>query len=75
VQVASLESSEGCDARTTVTTAGVLTVTSWWHCTGGTRLAFAAYRSGGHSFPQPVGTTPSGGAVIWSFFTGSALVP
>jgi poly(3-hydroxybutyrate) depolymerase/peptidoglycan/LPS O-acetylase OafA/YrhL len=73
VQIARLESTDGCPATGTVQVRGTLRLTTWSHCADGTRLGFAVYSSGGHSFPQALGATPSAATVIWAFFTGSAL--
>ena len=73
VQVARLESADGCPATGAVQVQGSLRLTTWSDCTDGTRLGFAVYSSGGHSFPQASGATPSAATVIWTFFTGSAL--
>jgi polyhydroxybutyrate depolymerase len=58
-------------AATTTQTRGALRLTTWRDCADGTRLAFAVYRGGGHSFPQPTSTTPSAATVIWAFFTNA----
>jgi polyhydroxybutyrate depolymerase len=73
VQVARLESTDGCPATGTVQVHGSLRLTTWSDCADGTRLGFAVYGSGGHSFPQASGATPSAATVIWAFFTDSAL--
>jgi poly(3-hydroxybutyrate) depolymerase/peptidoglycan/LPS O-acetylase OafA/YrhL len=75
VQVSLLKSADGCAAETSVETRGTLLLTTWRDCAEGTRLAFAVYHGGGHSFPQPSGATPSGAAVIWAFFTNSGRLP
>jgi poly(3-hydroxybutyrate) depolymerase/peptidoglycan/LPS O-acetylase OafA/YrhL len=73
VQVARLESTDGCPATGTVQVHGSLRLTTWSDCADGTRLGFAVYGSGGHGFPQASGATPSAATVIWAFFTDSAL--
>jgi poly(3-hydroxybutyrate) depolymerase/peptidoglycan/LPS O-acetylase OafA/YrhL len=73
VQVARLKATDGCSDHQEVTTQGSLSLTTWRSCSNGTRLGFAVYHGGGHSFPQPQGATPSGAAVIWAFFTNSSL--
>jgi polyhydroxybutyrate depolymerase len=73
VQVARLKTDNGCTDHQEVTTQGSLSLTTWRACASGTRLGFAVYHGGMHSFPQPDGTTPSGAAVIWAFFTDSGL--
>jgi len=52
-----------------------LTQTSWTGCADGTRLALAAYSTGGHSFPIPPTCVPAATQVIWSFFTEKPLAP
>jgi len=71
VQVARLVSDDVCSTKKTTTqTRGILRLTTWPDCADGTRLAFAVYHGGGHSFPQASGATPSAAAVIWAFFGG-----
>jgi poly(3-hydroxybutyrate) depolymerase/peptidoglycan/LPS O-acetylase OafA/YrhL len=70
VQVARLETLDRCSAKTTKQTRGIMALTTWPDCADGTRLAFAVYHGGGHSFPQASGATPSAAAVIWAFFNG-----
>jgi poly(3-hydroxybutyrate) depolymerase/peptidoglycan/LPS O-acetylase OafA/YrhL len=73
VQVARVKAADGCSDHQEVTTRGSLTLTTWQACENATRLGFAVYYGGTHSFPQPEGATPSGAAVIWAFFTNSGL--
>ncbi len=75
VQIARLRQNLGCPTKSTTSTHGDVTLTSWSSCTGGKRLAWAVYTIGGHNFPPPTATTPSGAQVIWSFFTKTALAP
>jgi polyhydroxybutyrate depolymerase len=74
VQIARLRSAE-CTGDGATTTHGSMTITTWTGCADGTRLAFALWNSGGHSFPQPKGNTPGAAPVIWSFFTQTPLRP
>jgi polyhydroxybutyrate depolymerase len=46
-----------------------------WQCGDGTRLAFAVWDTGVHSFPRPPASQPSAAAVIWAFFTRALLAP
>jgi polyhydroxybutyrate depolymerase len=75
VQIARLRTNLGCPARSSALRHGNMTITSWSSCTGGKRLAWAVYAIGGHNFPPPTATTPSGAQIIWSFFTKTALAP
>ncbi|HEY1625473.1 MAG TPA: acyltransferase family protein [Streptosporangiaceae bacterium] len=73
VEIARLESTDHCPATTTVQVRGSMRLTTWNGCADGSRLGFAAYTSGKHSFPQPSGATPSAAAVIWAFFSKTVL--
>jgi polyhydroxybutyrate depolymerase len=78
VQIARLRRNLGCateSTRSTRSTHGSMTFTTWSSCTDGKRLAWAVYTIGGHNFPPPTANTPSGSQVIWSFFTQTALAP
>jgi polyhydroxybutyrate depolymerase len=75
VQIARLQTSLGCPATSTTATHGDMTLTSWSSCTDGKRLAWAVYTIGGHNWPPPTKHSPSGSAIIWSFFTKTALAP
>jgi polyhydroxybutyrate depolymerase len=68
VEVARLRAVDGATGAATVVTDGALRL-STWHGQDGTLVDFAVYRSGGHSFPQPSGDTPSGASMIWAFVT------
>jgi polyhydroxybutyrate depolymerase len=70
VQVARLRKLDGASGPATVTRRGDLTL-SVWQGVGGTRVAFAVYQGGGHSFPQATASTPSAAALIYSFVTGT----
>ncbi len=52
-----------------------MSLTSWSGCAEGKRLAWAVYTIGGHNWPPPTAHSPSGSAIIWSFFTTTALAP
>jgi poly(3-hydroxybutyrate) depolymerase/peptidoglycan/LPS O-acetylase OafA/YrhL len=73
VQVALVKAADRCSGHPEIATRGSLTLTTWQACENATRLGFAVYNGGTHSFPQPEGATPSGAAVIWAFFTNSSL--
>ncbi len=75
VQIARLRQNLGCLTTSTAAKHGNMALTSWSSCTDGKRLAWAVYTIGGHNFPPPTATTPSGAQVIWSFFTKTALAP
>jgi polyhydroxybutyrate depolymerase len=75
VQIARLQSDLGCPSKSTSATHGDMTLTTWSSCTDGKRLVWAVYATGGHNWPPPTAHTPSGSAIIWSFFTQAALAP
>jgi polyhydroxybutyrate depolymerase len=64
---------EQCPARSAVSHAGAMKLTTWSGCGKGTRLAFAVWTGGKHSFPRPPASVPAASAVIWSFFTKTKL--
>lgn len=68
-------SADKCGARTTATKSGSMTQTTWSTCAGGTRLAFAVWSVGVHSFPRPPASVPAAAQVIMAFFTKTALAP
>ncbi len=49
--VAELHAAEKCPAKSTVTHSGDMTLTTWSGCADGTRLGFAVWPGGVHSFP------------------------
>jgi polyhydroxybutyrate depolymerase len=73
VQIARLETDLKCSDKKVVTL-GQMTV-STWSCAGGKRLEWAYDKTGGHGFPIPIGNTPGGNQLIWSFMTNTALAP
>jgi polyhydroxybutyrate depolymerase len=75
VQIARLRDADECPGNGATTAHGAMTIASWAGCADGTRLGFALWDSGGHSFPQPKGNTPAAAQVIWSFFTRTPLSP
>lgn len=72
-EVARLHAADGCTLPPTAATRGSMRLVTWSDCKNGTRLGFAVYRGGGHSFPQPTRSTPDGASVIWAFFTKTSL--
>jgi polyhydroxybutyrate depolymerase len=72
---ADLRTAERCPAKGTVTHSGTMTLTTWSSCGDGTRLAFAVWQGGVHSFPRPPASVPAAAQVIWSFFTRAAIAP
>jgi polyhydroxybutyrate depolymerase len=70
-----LQSAEKCSADRAVTHSGSMTQTTWATCGDGTRLAFAVWQAGVHSFPRPPVSVPAAAQVIWAFFTKSAIAP
>src|SRR6266702_7980759 len=73
--VADLHAGEKCPANRTVTHSGTMTLTTWPACGAGTRIAFAVWRGGVHSFPRPPASVPAASQVIWSFFTKTPIAP
>lgn len=68
-----LESVDQCSARHAVTHSGSMTQTTWPACGGGSRLAFAVWSGGVHSFPRPPASIPAASQVIMAFFTKTAI--
>jgi polyhydroxybutyrate depolymerase len=73
--VAQLRETDQCTAQPAVTHSGSVTVDTWSGCAAGTRLAFATWTDGKHSFPRPPASVPAAAQVIWSFFTNTPLAP
>jgi polyhydroxybutyrate depolymerase len=70
-----LQSVDKCSARRTETKSGSMTQTTWSTCGNDTRLAFAVWSVGVHSFPRPPASVPAASQVIMAFFTKTALAP
>jgi hypothetical protein len=70
-----VHAADKCPAKSTVTHSGTLTLTIWSGCGNGTRLAFAVWSVGVHSFPRTPVSKPTASQVIWAFFTKTALAP
>lgn len=73
VQVARLRGAGSCGAAISTARSGWLTYTEWG-CADGTRVGFAVYASGVHSFPPPASYEPAAAAVIWAFFRGAKTI-
>jgi polyhydroxybutyrate depolymerase len=73
--VTDLRAAEKCTAKSSVTRSGTMTQTTWPACAGGTRVAFAVWPGGVHSFPRPPASVPAAAQVIWSFFTKTPIAP
>jgi polyhydroxybutyrate depolymerase len=71
--VSRLRGADKCTAASAQTRSGTMKLTTWSRCGDGTRLGFAVWQSGGHSFPRPPASVPAAAAVIWAFFTGTRL--
>jgi polyhydroxybutyrate depolymerase len=71
--MARLHAAEKCPAKSTLKHYGTTTVTTWSGCANGSRLGFAVWPGGVHSFPRPPASKPGANQVIWSFFTKTAL--
>jgi polyhydroxybutyrate depolymerase len=75
VEVARLRATDGCTGNPVLAVHSTMTLTTWSDCASGERVGFAVWDTGGHDFPPPKGKTPGAAAVIWSFFTSTALAP
>jgi polyhydroxybutyrate depolymerase len=73
--VARLRETDQCTAQPVVKRSGNMTLDTWSGCADGTRLAFATWTAGVHSFPRPPYSVPGAAPVIWSFFTNTPLAP
>jgi polyhydroxybutyrate depolymerase len=71
VEVADLHSVDHCAAPAAVASHGSLKLTTWRGCAHGTRLSFAVYTGGKHSWPLGGRGTPSAATLIWGFASGS----
>jgi poly(3-hydroxybutyrate) depolymerase/peptidoglycan/LPS O-acetylase OafA/YrhL len=71
VEVSRLRQVDGATGSAKVTNKGALNL-SVWQGTDGSKVEFAVYTGGGHSFPQPTATTPSAGALIYQLASGSS---
>jgi polyhydroxybutyrate depolymerase len=75
VQIANLETAFDCGSTSDVLKQGNMTETTWTKCADNARLAFAVWTTGGHNFPEPPKDYPTGAAVIYAFFTRTAIAP
>jgi polyhydroxybutyrate depolymerase len=73
--VADLHTAEKCPGKSAVTHSGSMTLTTWSACEDGTRVGFAVWKAGVHSFPRPPASIPAATQVIWSFFTKTPIAP
>jgi polyhydroxybutyrate depolymerase len=73
--VAQLRRTNQCTANPVVAHSGSMTLDTWSGCADGTRLAFATWTDGKHSFPRPPFSIPAAAQVIWAFFTNTPLAP
>jgi polyhydroxybutyrate depolymerase len=73
--VSDLRAADKCAAAAAKARSGNMTLTTWTACASGTRIGFAVWSSGVHSFPRPPASVPGASQVIWSFFTESAIAP
>ncbi len=73
--VAKLRETDQCAGQPIVTHSGSMTLDTWSRCGAGSRLAFATWTDGKHSFPRPPYSVPAAAQVIWSFFTNTPLAP
>jgi polyhydroxybutyrate depolymerase len=68
-----VRATEKCPAGAAVSRSGTMKLTTWSGCGSDTRLGFAVWSVGVHSFPRPPASVPAAAAVIWSFFTKTKL--
>lgn len=73
--VSQLRKAEECPSASAAAHTGQMTLTTWAGCADGTRLGFAVWSGGVHSFPRPPGSVPAASQVIWSFFTRTPIAP
>jgi polyhydroxybutyrate depolymerase len=73
--VADLRAAGKCSAKNAVTHSGSMTLTTWPACGDGTRLGFAVWKAGVHSFPRPPASVPAASQVIWSFLMKTRIAP
>jgi polyhydroxybutyrate depolymerase len=73
--VADLRAAEKCPEKSAVTHSGSMTLTMWSACEDGTRVGFAVWKGGVHSFPRPPASVPAAAQVIWSFFMKAPIAP
>lgn len=73
--VADLRAAGKCPAKSAVTHSGSMTLTAWSACGDGTRLGFAVWKAGAHSFPRPPASVPAASQAIWSFFMKTPIAP
>ena len=75
-EMARLHKALKCGARSSQIHPGNMSAwITWNNCASGSRLALAVWKDGKHSFPRPPGSNPGAAAVVWSFFTKTALAP
>lgn len=70
-----LRAADKCTGNGATASHGSMAITTWDSCASGTRLGFAVWDGGGHSFPQPKGNTPGAAPIIWSFLAQTAFKP
>ena len=70
-----VRSADKCSSQREVTHSGSMTLTTWPSCGNGTRLGFAVWKVGVHSFPRPPASVPAASQVIMAFFTKTAIAP
>jgi polyhydroxybutyrate depolymerase len=73
--VSRLRGADKCTEAPAQARSGAVTVTTWSGCGDSTRLSFAVWTGGVHSFPRPPASVPAAAQVIWAFFTKTALAP
>jgi len=73
--VSDLHATDKCTTKSVVTHSGTMVLSTWPTCGDGTRLAFAVWSVGVHSFPRPPASVPAASQVIMAFFTKTALAP
>ena len=75
VQIARLQTLDGCTGASEVSPHSGMTLTTWSDCSDGTRVGFGVWDTGGHNFPPPKGATPGASQVIWAFFNKTTVAP
>jgi polyhydroxybutyrate depolymerase len=74
-EVADLRTVDACPTTSTTQTRGTLTLTTWTNCKSQSRVTFATYIGGKHSWPPDTSTTPGAATLIWTFITKTPLPP
>lgn len=67
-EVDGYRAADGCAAAPVVTTVGLVTLSSWVHCSNNERVGQAVFANGNHEWPTGSAASPSGEGVAWAWF-------